>query len=93
MPMKISYVIQAEGDLPYQSVDVTLTSDGNVVVAKYQGVLADVYSQNLSHLYNVNLTGAVDLRGLTSQGDAVFLVDDTAQGIHVVLNNGRNYSH
>jgi hypothetical protein len=74
-------------------MEVTLTSEWNLVIAEFSGVQADVYSPDLLHLYDVSLTGAQSLRGVTSQGEAVFVVDYTARGIHVVLNDGRTYSH
>jgi hypothetical protein len=94
MPRTISQVTQTKVvDLPYHSRDMTLTSEGSIAIAKFSGVQADVYSSDLVHLYNVNLTGAQGLWGLSAQGEALFVVDYVAKGIHVVLNVGRYYSH
>jgi DNA-binding beta-propeller fold protein YncE len=93
MPLNITQVTQTNISLPYFSQGLAFTSENNIVIARWSKSEADVYSPELIHQYGVSLTGASWLFGLTSQDNAIFLVDYSARGIHVVLNDGRDYSH
>lgn len=84
---------QNEVIIPYESMGVTLTSQHNPAVLERVGGRADVYSSQLIHLYQVDASPAVGLVGIASKNDALFLVDSILNGIHVVREDGRAYSH
>jgi hypothetical protein len=97
MPLNVTSVTRDEVDLPVWSpflspAGVGLTSEGNVVVLQMFGTQAPVYSPALELLYNVSLSGVSYLRYISTLGDVLFLTD-YQEGIHVVLNDGRTYSH
>lgn len=92
MPETITSIVQTSQALPYETTGIALSSQGHIVITECHGTRADVYSQDLVHRQSLTVTGAIQLFGIASKDDFLFLSDLGANLIHVMKDDG-SYSH